>query len=70
MGPDSISYVLIEGGKMALEVKLTKERDKVYTVSIVGSLDTNTYRILENEVEPILQEALLIQIPTGFWKMK
>jgi len=56
MGPDSISYVLIEGGKMALEVKLTKERDKVYTVSIVGSLDTNTYRILENEVEPILQD--------------
>ena len=41
---------------MSLEVRVTKERDSVYTLYLAGSLDTNTYRSLEKEVEPILEK--------------
>ena len=44
-----------EGGQMALKVISAEKRPGVITVSPVGSIDANTYMILEEKVDSILQ---------------
>jgi len=42
---------------MALDIKIIKKRDYVYTVELEGSLDTETYIQLEDELKEILSES-------------
>ena len=47
---------------MSLKVNVNEEMKSVYNVSIKGSIDTVTYKVLEEEVEPLLQKSLNVLI--------
>jgi anti-anti-sigma factor len=46
----------MKGVSMALKVNSGETRPGVYTVSPIGSLDGNTYKILETTVDAVLKE--------------
>jgi len=41
---------------MALDIKIIKKKDYVYSVELKGSLDTETYQELEQELKEIINE--------------
>ncbi|MBN1353407.1 MAG: STAS domain-containing protein [Candidatus Omnitrophica bacterium] len=41
---------------MALNIKIVKKKDYVYHVELKGSLDTDTYRELEDELKEIIDD--------------
>lgn len=41
---------------MAMDIKITKKKDYVYSVELKGSLDTETYQELEQELKEIINE--------------
>ena len=41
---------------MALDIKVAKKRDYVYSVELKGSLDTETYKELETELKALIDE--------------
>jgi anti-anti-sigma factor len=53
----SITPTLKQGGCMSLKVNSAETRPGVFTVSPIGSLDGNTYTILETTVDLILKES-------------
>ncbi|NQU73425.1 MAG: STAS domain-containing protein [Candidatus Omnitrophica bacterium] len=47
---------------MALDIRITKKKDYVYSVELKGSLDTETYQELEQELKEIINEKTKMMI--------
>ena len=42
---------------MDLKIKVKKTKSDNYIISLIGSLDTETYQLLEKEIDPILKKS-------------
>jgi anti-anti-sigma factor len=50
------SITPMKGGFMSLKINSGESRPGVFTISPIGSLDGNTYQILESTVDAVLKE--------------